>query len=238
MRYLEKAIKNFDREQFDMVREALQERSTFLRIAPHLSGQLPIMVPIYQWWMVPYFWIGTKAYDFVAGSHGLENSYFLTRSKAMEAFPMLKKESLAGAMVYYDGTQNDARTNLSLALTAIQQGAVVTNYTEVTELIKDEHGKVAGAIIKDRINGESFSVKAAGVINATGPFTDAIRKMDDPEAVPLVQPSVGTHVIFPGHYSPQNMGLIDPSSTDGRVIFFLPWEGNTIAGTTGKYPSN
>lgn len=233
VRYLEKAFLNFDREQFDMVREALYERATFLKIAPHLSGQLPIMVPIYKWWMIPYYWAGSKAYDFFAGSHGLESSYFLTKSKALEAFPMLKRENLSGAMIYYDGTQNDARTNLALALTAIQQGAVATSYTEVVSLLKDEQNRICGATIKDRISGETFSVHAKGVINATGPFCDTIRQMDDPDALSLVQPSVGTHVILPNFYSPRNMGLVDPASTDGRVIFFLPWEGNTIAGTTG-----
>lgn len=170
VRYLEKAFLRLDWDQFQMVREALHERATLLRIAPHLTSQLPIMVPICNWLMIPYYWAGSKVYDLVAGSKGLEPSYFLTRSKALEAFPMLRKDRLVGAMVYYDGEQNDARTNVALALTAIQQGAVVTNYTEVTGLIKDDSGKLCGAIVRDRLTGESIQIKCKGVISATGPF--------------------------------------------------------------------
>lgn len=127
---------------------------------------------------------------------------------------------------------NDARCNLALALTAIQQGAVVTNYTEVVGLLKDANLRLTGAMINDRLTGTSFPVYARGVINATGPYCDHVRFMDDPEAMPIVIPSAGSHIVLPGYYSPASMGLIDPRTSDGRVIFFLPWEGNTIAGTT------
>jgi len=170
VRYLEKAFLNFDWEQFEMVREALQERSTFLRIAPHLTKQLPIMLPIYQWWKAPYYWFGSKIYDFVAGSRGLEQSYFLNRSKALEVFPMLRGASLIGAMVYYDGEQNDARTNIALALTALQQGATALNYAEVVDLLKDKEGRINGVLVKDRLTEQTFTVKSKGVISATGPF--------------------------------------------------------------------
>jgi glycerol-3-phosphate dehydrogenase len=240
VRYLEKAFLRLDYEQFLMVKEALAERSTFLRIAPHLTETLPIMLPIYRWWQIPYYWAGSKAYDLVAGQRGLQGSYFLSKSRALQVFPMLRKDSLVGAMVYYDGAQNDARTNVALALTAIQQGGTVTNYTEVVDLIKEpvkgeREGlpQIRGVIVKDRQSGETFKVYCKGVISATGPFCDLIRKMDDPTCDNLVQPSVGTHIVFPSYYSPRQMGLVDPASSDGRVIFFLPWEGNTIAGTTG-----
>ncbi|KAL1919841.1 uncharacterized protein VTP21DRAFT_1772 [Calcarisporiella thermophila] len=236
VRYLEKAVKELDYEQYKLVKEALYERSTFLHTAPYLSYQLPIMLPVYKWWQVPYYWAGCKAYDILAGREGLESSYFLPRGKALEAFPMLKKEKLVGALVYYDGQHNDARMNVALALTAISHNAVVTNHVEVTELIKekDESGLLVtrGAKVRDTLTGEEWTVRAKGVINATGPFTDAIRKMDDVKAQDIVAPSAGVHIILPNYYSPGNMGLIDPSTSDGRVIFFLPWQGNTIAGTT------
>ena len=128
--------------------------------------------------------------------------------------------------------------NVSIAMTAALYGATVVNYVEVTGLTKDANGRLTGATIKDKvkeINGkkaDEFIVRAKGVINATGPFTDSIRKMDDPKVQEIVAPSSGVHVVLPGYYSPSNMGLIDPSTSDGRVIFFLPWQGNTIAGTT------
>lgn len=240
VRYLEKAVWNLDYNQYKLVKEALRERRYFLDTAPHLSSWLPIMLPLQKWWEAPYFWAGTKFYDFLAGSEGIESSYFLPRSKAINAFPMLKKDNLFGALVYYDGQHNDSRMNTSLAMTAALYGATVVNHLEVTGLEKDENGKLCGARVRDLIperNGESeraedFVVRAKGIINATGPFADAIRQMDEPKKKEIVAPSLGVHVVLPGYLSPQNMGLIDPSTSDGRVIFFLPWQGNTIAGTT------
>ncbi|KAL8888725.1 MAG: hypothetical protein Q9192_006129 [Flavoplaca navasiana] len=238
VRYLEKAVWELDYNQYKLVKEALRERKYFLDTAPHLSNWLPIMIPVQKWWQAPYFWAGTKFYDFLAGSEGIESSYFLTKSKALDAFPMLKKENLFGALVYYDGAHNDSRMNVSIAMTAALYGATVVNHIEVTSLEKDANGKLVGARVIDRIQEKDgqkpheFSIKAKGIINATGPFTDAIRKMDEPHVPEIVAPSSGVHVILPGYYSPSKMGLIDPKTSDGRVIFFLPWQGNTIAGTT------
>lgn len=238
VRYLEKAVWELDYNQYALVKEALRERKYFLETAPHLSSWLPIMLPLDKWWKAPYFWLGTKAYDFLAGSEGIETSYFLTKSKALDAFPMLKKTNLVGALVYYDGAHNDSRMNVSLAMTAALYGATVLNHVEVTGLQKDANGQLCGATVKDLVqekNGRKaneFSIRARGIINATGPFTDSIRKMDDQDVKEIVAPSSGVHVILPGYYSPQKMGLIDPKTSDGRVIFFLPWQGNTIAGTT------
>ncbi|ORX98526.1 FAD dependent oxidoreductase-domain-containing protein [Clohesyomyces aquaticus] len=238
VRYLEKAVFNLDYNQYALVVEALRERRYFLDTAPHLSQWLPIMIPIDKWWKAPYFWAGTKFYDFLAGKENIESSYFLTKSKALDAFPMLKKDGLFGALVYYDGAHNDSRMNVSIAMTAALYGATVVSHLEVTALEKDASGKLSGARAKDCIlesNGkkaEEFTIKARGIINATGPFTDSIRKLDDSTVEEIVAPSSGVHIILPGFYSPANMGLIDPSTSDGRVIFFLPWQGNTIAGTT------
>lgn len=238
VRYLEKAVWNLDYNQYELVKEALKERKYFLQTAPHLSSWLPIMLPLDKWWKAPYYWAGTKFYDFLAGSEGIESSYFLTRSKALEAFPMLKPTDLVGALVYYDGAHNDSRMNVSIAMTAALYGATVVNHAEVTHLIKDDQGKLCGAKVKDLVaskDGRSvdeITIKAKSIINCTGPFTDSIRKMDDPDCRDIVAPASGVHVILPGYFSPGKMGLIDPSTSDGRVIFFLPWQGNTIAGTT------
>lgn len=240
VRYLEKAFWELDYNQYALVKEALRERKYFLDTAPHLSSWLPIMLPLDKWWKAPYYWAGTKAYDFLAGSEGIESSYFLTRSKAIEAFPMLRRDDLIGALVYYDGAHNDSRMNVSLAMTAALYGATVVNHLEVTGLEKDANGRLCGAKVKDLVrekDGKStdeFSIKAKGIINATGPFCDAIRKMEDPSIKDIVAPSSGVHIVLPGYYSPNNMGLIDPKTSDGRVIFFLPWQGNTIAGTTDE----
>lgn len=234
VRYLQKAILNLDYEQYRMVKEALEERANMLTVAPHITYPIPIMLPVYHWWQLPYFWVGIKAYDFVAGWKNVKSSYILTKKQALEKFPMLKSDNLCGAIVYYDGQQDDARTNMSLILTSIRYGATVANHCGVLKLYKDENGKLNGARLRDQLTGNEWDVKAKCIINATGPFTDSIRKMDNPEARTICAPSSGVHITLPGYYSPNDMGLLDPATSDGRVIFFLPWLKSTIAGTTDK----
>jgi len=236
VRYLEKAVWNLDYSQLELVMEALHERKTFLNVAPHLAHSLPILLPLQHWWQAPYFFAGTFAYDMLAGSQGLERSYILTKSKTLAQFPLLRRDSLIGGIVYYDGQQNDARMNISLASTAALYGATVLNYVEVTGLEKDSHGKITGARMRDTLASSSedacdFTVRAKGVINATGPYADAIEHMDDPSRKPMVAPSSGAHIILPKSLCSTNMGMLKASS-DGRVIFILPWEGQTLAGTT------
>uniref|UniRef100_A0A8D8U3P6 Glycerol-3-phosphate dehydrogenase n=1 Tax=Cacopsylla melanoneura TaxID=428564 RepID=A0A8D8U3P6_9HEMI len=232
VRYLQKAIMNLDIEQYRMVKEALHERSSMLFSAPHLTHPLPIMLPVYTWWQIPYYWVGIKAYDFVAGSKTVKGSYYLSKKNALELFPMIRGDKLCGAIVYYDGQQDDARMCLAIALTATRHGATVANHVKVTGLIKDDKGKVRGAHVRDELTGKEFDVKAKSVINATGPFTDSIRRMDDQKVPKICAPSSGVHIVLPGYYSPDQMGLLDPATSDGRVIFFLPWLKHTIAGTT------
>ncbi|KAG6853559.1 hypothetical protein C0991_003229 [Blastosporella zonata] len=187
---------------------------------------------IYKYWQVPYYWAGCKMYDLLAGKENMETSYLMSKGKALETFPMLKQDGLVGALVYYDGQHNDSRMNIALIMTAVKLGATVANYTEVTDLHKDASGKIIGAQVKDNLTGASWPVRAKGVINATGPFSDKLLTLDDPKHTPIVQPSSGIHITLPNYYSPRKMGLLDPATSDGRVIFFLPWQGNTIAGTT------
>ncbi|KAK0082946.1 hypothetical protein PV325_009598 [Microctonus aethiopoides] len=236
VRYLQKAIMQADIEQYRMVKEALHERASMLHSAPHLTHPLPIMLPVYTWWQIPYYWFGIKMYDLVAGSKTVKSSYYLSKQNALELFPMLKGDKLTGAIVYYDGQQDDARMNLAIALTASRMGATVVNHVSVVNLLKglDKDGKrvLVGAHVRDNLTGEEWDVKAKAIINATGPFTDSIRKMDDQTVPEICCPSSGVHIVLPGYYSPDQMGLLDPATSDGRVIFFLPWQKQTIAGTT------
>ncbi|GKT87602.1 glycerol-3-phosphate dehydrogenase [Colletotrichum tofieldiae] len=234
VRYLEKAVWNLDYSQLELVMEALHERKTFLNVAPHLSSSLPILLPIQKWWQTPYFWAGTKAYDLLAGSQGLESSYYVSANKALEAFPMLRRDNMVGALVYYDGQHNDSRMNVSLALTAALYGATVVNHVEVTSLEKNANGKITGAKVRDVMTpgSDSFTVRAKGVINATGPFADAVERMDNPDRKPIVAPASGAHIMLPGDICPNGIGLLDAATSDGRVIFVLPWQGYTLAGTT------
>ncbi|EJU03376.1 DAO-domain-containing protein [Dacryopinax primogenitus] len=237
VRYLQKAVMELDYEQYKLVKEALRERRVFLSTAPYLSNMLPIMLPLYQWWQLPYYYAGCKMYDFLAGGENMASSYIMLKERALEAFPMLKPDNLVGAIVYYDGQHNDSRMNMALVMTAVHYGAMVANHTEVVKVNKTvspdgSEPKVTGARIRDNMTGEEWDVKAKGVINATGPFADGVRQLDDPTVKPIVAPSGGVHVTLPNYYSPRTMGMLDPHTSDGRVIFFLPWQGNTIAGTT------
>lgn len=235
IRYLEKAIKHLDYDQYKLVQAALHERRYFLDIAPHLSSELPLILPVKNWWEVPYVWIGTKMYDLLAGANALQSSFFMSKEKALDTIPTLDADKMAGAVVYYDGQHNDARMNVTLATTAAFYGATVANHVEVTGLEKDAAGKISGATVKDALNpsDKPFSVRAKGVVNATGPFADAVNKMDEPEnSYNIVAPSSGVHVVLPAWLNPRkDFGLVEASS-DGRVLFLLPWEGELIAGTT------
>ncbi|GFN82940.1 glycerol-3-phosphate dehydrogenase [Plakobranchus ocellatus] len=235
VRYLQKAIFKLDIEQYKMVKEALAERANLINVAPHLAYPLPIMLPVYKWWQVPYFWAGIKLYDFVAGSELLKPSYLLSKAKALEHFPMLKKDKLKAALVYFDGQHDDARMSIALAITAVRYGAYCLNYTKVESLLKTcINGKqqICGAKVVNRLTGEEYTIRAKCVINATGPYTDQIRCMGDKNVQSICQPSAGVHIVLPDYYSPVSMGLLDPSTSDGRVIFFLPWQNVTLAGTT------
>ncbi|KAI0252106.1 DAO-domain-containing protein [Lactifluus subvellereus] len=232
VRYLQKAVMELDYEQYKLVKEALHERRIFLQTAPYLSKMLPIMLPIYKYWQIPYYWAGCKMYDILAGKENMESSYLMSKGKALETFPMLKSDGLVGALVYYDGQHNDARMNVALIMTAVKLGATVANKVEVMQLLKNADDKIEGARVRDNLTGEEWKVKARGIVNATGPFSDALLTMDNPSHKPIVQPSSGVHITLPNYYSPRTMGLLDPATSDGRVIFFLPWEGGTIAGTT------
>lgn len=263
VRYLEKAFTEFSKDQLNLVIEALNERAHLLNTAPHLSKVLPIIIPIYNYWQIPYYYLGCKFYDLFAGNQNLRKSFALSKNQMNHIAPMLDQTNLKLGLVYHDGIFNDSRFCLSLAMTAISYGATVMNYIQVVQLLKDSTtGKLLGAKLKDRETGQIFTVKAKTIVNATGPFSDAILQMDNnkdgfPDKIntisdtastainvldeqptiavrdpKMVVPSAGVHIILPSYYCPKNMGLLDANTEDGRVMFFLPWMGKVIAGTT------
>ena len=231
VRYLEKAVKEFDRGQLDLVRDALKERAVLLRIAPHLSRPLPLLTPLYGMFQIPYYYTGLKMYDLLAGRANLAPSKLLGRREAMKRFPMLHQEGLKGGVLYYDGQFDDARMNVSLALTAADHGATVANHVAVRELV-EEAGRLRGAVVEDGLSGERWEISARVVVNATGPFCDEIRRLDDPDAEKLLSTSSGVHIVLDRRFSPPDTGLLIPKTEDGRVLFLLPWLGHTLVGTT------
>lgn len=233
VRYLEQAILEMDRAHYTLVKEALKERGTFLKVAPHLAHPLAILTPIYGTLEGFYYRLGLKIYDWIAAGSTLPKSRLLTKEEALERFPQLEPKKLKGAILYYDGQFNDSRMNISLILTAAARGSSVLNYARVTKFVKRER-RITGVHFEDRLTGESHSIEGKVVINAAGPFLDKIRQLDDLSAPPLLSVSSGTHLLIDRKFSPSATGLLIPKTDDGRVLFLLPWEGKTLAGTTEK----
>lgn len=231
VRYLEKAVMQLDWKQYQLVQEGLHERAAAMEMAPQLSHPQAIVTPLYQWWEVPYYWMGLKAYDWIAGRDALEPSRYVSKEEACRLFPHLRQEGLKGAVLYYDGQFDDARMAVLLACAAEEQGATVLNYAEAEALIK-ENGHIQGVQVRDLRSGERAPVHGSCVVNATGPEADQLRQLDQPTAEKLLAPSVGTHIVVDHAICPGETGLLVPHTSDGRVLFLLPWEGSTLVGTT------
>lgn len=233
VRYLEMAVKKLDRVQYNLVKDGLRERGFLLKNAQHLSNRLPLVTPLYKWLDVPYVFSGLKLYDLLSGKQNIGHSRLLSRKEAIRRFPMLKAEGLKAGVLYYDGQFHDSRMALSLALTAEQHGATIANHVAVSGLCK-EGGKIVGAELTDSLTGESWQLKAKGVINATGPFVDQIRMMDNAAAAKILSASTGIHIVLDKRFAPADTGLMIPETEDGRVLFVLPWENHALVGTTDE----
>ncbi|KAF0973889.1 hypothetical protein FDP41_007276 [Naegleria fowleri] len=238
VRYLEKAVMNLDWNELMLVYECLRERKHFFQVAPHLSSPLKLLTPCYSLYDSLRMYIGLTLYDMLSGFEArLGYSGWVSKARSLELWPSLKKEGLYGCMSYYDGVFNDSRMNISTILTANALGALTLNYMEVVDLIKsEENNKIIGVKARDRINGKEYSIRGRCVVNATGPFVDQLRKMDDPNCVPIISPSTGTHITFDlDKFTSgigKKMGVLFPKTSDGRVLYLVPWEGKLIAGTT------
>nr|WP_199756889.1 glycerol-3-phosphate dehydrogenase/oxidase [Tautonia sociabilis] len=215
-----------------LVVEALRERATLLRLAPHLVSPLRFVVPSYSWWEGPYYGAGLKAYDLLAGRRGLEPSRWLSAREAAEALPTIRTEGLRGGVRYVDGLFDDARLLVALARTAAGLGATVVNYVRVDRLLKGEGGRVEGVAATDVEASRALTIRAKVVVNATGPFSDDLRREDDPGSRPIISPSRGSHVVLPRRFLPGDSALMIPRTPDGRVLFAIPWHDRVVLGTT------
>lgn len=231
VRYLEKAFKEFDFSQFSLVKAGLEERSTVLKIAPHLSRPLPIIIPVYSTLQAGYYWAGIKVYDLLSGRHRIGKSRYISKEDVQNYFPKIDSEKVKGAILYFDGQFDDARLNVSLALSTIHQGGAAANYVKVIDF-EYLDGKVVGALVEDQESQETWTVKAKTFVNATGPFADQIRKLDNPSVPKTMVGSIGTHLVINQEFAPKQVGVLIPKTSDGRVLFLLPWQGHTLVGTT------
>lgn len=214
-----------------LVLEALRERGLLCRNAPHLVHSLPFVIPNYHWWEGPFYGIGMKVYDGLAGRLGLEPSRWLTREDVIELLPNIETEGLNGGIIYHDGQFDDSRLAINLAQTASEKGSVLVNYMRCCGLIKDG-AHIAGALLRDEESGREIEVRAKVVINATGVFADAVRRMDDAESKPMLSPSQGIHFVLPREFLPGDTAIMIPKTDDGRVLFAVPWHGRVVVGTT------
>ena len=225
-------VRYLEQGNIPLVMEALKERGMLRENAPHLVSDLAFVVPNYDWWEAPFYGVGLKLYNLLAGKYGFGPSQILSREETLQRLPTIKTEGLRGGVVYYDGQFDDARLLINIAQTAAEQGAVVLNYIEVTGVLKDAEGVVAGVTARDVETGREFRAAAKCVINATGPFCDSVRRLADPAVESIIKPSQGIHLVFDRSFLAGNSAIMVPHTTDGRVMFAIPWHGHTVVGTT------
>ena len=225
VRYLEQGA-------ISLVMEALKERGLLRQNAPHLVTDLAFVVPNYEWWEAPFYGVGLKVYDLLAGRYGFGRSEILSKEETLSRLPTIKTEGLRGGVVYYDGQFDDARLLINLAATAVEQGAIALNYTPAIALTRGADGFIDGIVARDLEGGQEFRASARVVVNAAGPQSDTVRRLAHPDAEPLIAPSQGIHLVFDGSFLPGETAIMVPHTDDGRVMFAIPWHGHTVVGTT------
>lgn len=225
VRYLEKG-------DISLVRESLKERGVLLRNAPHVVHRQEFIVPCYGLFQKVYYGLGLKVYDLMSGKNSVGRSRVLTREETIARLPTIRKIGLSGGILYYDGQFDDSRLLTDMVMTAGSKGAALLNYTKVVSLKKNDGGKIGGLVFVDQLSCEEHSVNARVIINATGAFCDAVRSMSNDSAKPIVTLSQGIHLVFGREFMPSDTAMMIPKTSDGRVLFCIPWLGSTLVGTT------
>jgi len=227
-----------------LVREALRERASLLANAPHLASALPFVMPARGLADRLFYGIGLRLYGALAGSRSLGPTEDLSADEAAAAVPGLKPAVHKGGVRYWDAQFDDARVAVALARTAASKGAVVLNHAEVLRLLHEGApganvpARVVGAEVQDRETGLTIPVRARCVVNATGVWVDRIRGLDasglDSPSAPrqMVTPSQGVHLVVDASFLGGDHALVVPRTSDGRVVFAVPWLGHVVLGTT------
>ncbi len=226
LRYLEEG-------DLKLVFEALRERKVLLTTAPHLVRPLPFIFPVHQGDRVPLWklWAGIWLYDLLAAFRNVRWHRLLGKRSLLREEPMLRERGLVGGVRYYDAQCDDARLVLATARAAIRHGALVANYVAVDDLIRPD-GRIQGARVRDTLDGSTATVHAQVVVNATGPWCDRVRRLEDPTAPPLLRPTKGVHVMVRRERLGNAAAVTLTSPIDGRVMFVLPWGDFSYIGTT------
>jgi glycerol-3-phosphate dehydrogenase len=214
-----------------LVRSALRERGRLRQNAPHLVHPLPTIVPLFAAWEGPYYGLGMKIYDWLSGKLSLGRSEWLGKAETLSRLPTLEPRDLRGGILYWDAQFDDARLLVNMMQTAIDCGAVCVNYAAVRQLVK-RTGRVEGCIVEDVETKKSIRLDARVIINATGPFSDFVRRLDNPSAQEAIATSQGIHLMLSGDFLPGATAMMVPRTRDGRIVFAIPWQGSTMVGTT------
>lgn len=231
VRYLEYAFHHGDWKQLQFVRDSLKERAILMKIAPHLTRTVSIILPAFSHLKRLYYWGGLKMYDWLSGKKTLGSCKLLDTDEVNRELTTVVQTSLKGGVLYLDGQFDDARFNLALVQTAVSSGCIALNYVQFERFLK-EKDLVFGGVVKEVFSGQEREIRAKIIVNATGCFSDNIRGLDKPTSQPLLAPSRGTHILLKKETLPINSGFLLPSHRDNRVIFGLPWHGEVLVGTT------
>ncbi|MPR32774.1 FAD-dependent oxidoreductase [Cytophagaceae bacterium SJW1-29] len=232
VRYLEQAFTKLDFAQLKQVRHGLEERHIVIKNAPHLARPLALLTPVFSWIEGVYYSIGLKMYDWFANDDTLPKGRWLSKKEVLSRMPTLDKDKLHSAVLYYDGQHDDARYCLALVQSAHEQGVAVANYVEVLGFLKDPVGKLSACSVEDAFTHQTFSIKAKVFVNCTGTFADRIRLLANPTLPNRMRPSKGVHVVLPYETLNSTDAMLIPKTSDGRVVFAIPFEGQLVVGTT------
>jgi glycerol-3-phosphate dehydrogenase len=225
-------VRYLEQGNLTLVRDALQERTLLRQNAPMLVHDLPFFIPCKNRWQRFYFWVGLKLYDFLAGRSGFGSSGTLSARSASETLPTLRPETHRGGVVYHDGQFDDCRLLIHMARTATAHGACLVNYMAAVGFLKDSGGRITGVNLVDHETAQNHPVAARCVVNAGGPFSDDVARLDAANAPARLAASQGVHVVLPRHFFPGETALIVPRTSDGRVLFMIPWRDHVVIGTT------
>lgn len=215
-----------------LVVEALRERGYLKKNAPHLVKNQRFIIANYRWWEMPFYTVGLILYDILSGTRSLGRSLPMSKKMVTRHIPGIVQAKLKGGVSYHDGQFDDSRLAVNLMQTAIEKGATVVNYARVSQLLKDASGQISGVVVEDKIEGAFFELKGHFIINATGVFVDSVIHMDNPDEKPLVRPSQGVHLVVDSSFLGGDDAIMVPRTSDGRVMFGVPWHNRTILGTT------
>lgn len=214
-----------------LVRDSLRERAYLLRNAPELARRQSFIVPAYGLTDRAFYGVGLKVYDALAGKLSLGPSSVISREETLRELRGISTKGLRGGVRYFDGQFDDARLAIALAQTAGDLGGFAVNYLPVIRLVKNGK-RVSGAVVRDTETQSEFTLRARVIINATGVFTDELRRMDDAGSQPIVTASQGAHIVVKRAFLPGASALMVPKTKDGRVLFAIPWHDHVIIGTT------